>query len=472
METRKVKDIVIKDRARVDLGDLSDLRESIRKRGLFNPIMITKDNVLIGGMRRYQCHVELQLEEIKVSIWEDLGPLEQKIFELEENLHLELSWDEQAKLRAEIHILEQQKRGAATRGHESDGWSLTDTANMLSVSPATISQDLLIANAIKEIPELSNLNSRRQALKVLNALEERAILTVLARKEAGRRMVAIETEQSNIPIFDMTRVPSENIPAYVPYTTIHGDSVEYLRDKVEDETIDLVIFDPPWGIDIDVIGSSRGIHGDPTSYSDDSYSEAWNFLRNIVPEIYRVMKNNTAMYIFFGIGQYHEFYEFLTKRPDPNGMIDPKTGRVKIVPFFYVRPMPLIWVKDGGGYTDHEVKFMPRYETAFYCLKGLRRLNFASSDVFEHPRPLTTKRIHTQQKALGLIQKMIQLSSVENELVLDPCAGSFVTCVAATLLGRRSIGIERDENNYMKGRMWLQGMIESAEIEEGGKILG
>ena len=129
---------------------------------------------------------------------------------------------------------------------------------------------------------------------------------------------------------------------------------------------------------------------------------------------------------------------------------------------------PLLWIKEGGGFTDFEVRFMPRYETILFCNKGLRRLNSVCSDVLEFKRPLSTERRHTQQKPVELLQLLIKLSTQFNEIVLDPTAGSFASIVAATLSGRRSIGIEKDTDAYNQALNWIKG-IESEEVKEEEK---
>jgi site-specific DNA-methyltransferase (adenine-specific) len=52
-------------------------------------------------------------------------------------------------------------------------------------------------------------------------------------------------------------------------------------------------------------------------------------------------------------------------------------------------------------------------------------------------------RIHPQQKPLALMQWFVRAFSNENELVVDPCAGSGVVGAAALAEGRRFIGFER-----------------------------
>lgn len=56
-----------------------------------------------------------------------------------------------------------------------------------------------------------------------------------------------------------------------------------------------------------------------------------------------------------------------------------------------------------------------------------------------------TDRQHPTQKPLPLIQQMVRVSSHKGDLVLDPFMGSGTTLRAAKELGRRVIGIEREE---------------------------
>jgi site-specific DNA-methyltransferase (adenine-specific) len=53
---------------------------------------------------------------------------------------------------------------------------------------------------------------------------------------------------------------------------------------------------------------------------------------------------------------------------------------------------------------------------------------------------------HPTQKPLSLLERVIAASSSEGDLVLDPFCGSGTTGVAATLAGRRFLGVEKDES--------------------------
>ena len=52
---------------------------------------------------------------------------------------------------------------------------------------------------------------------------------------------------------------------------------------------------------------------------------------------------------------------------------------------------------------------------------------------------------HPTQKPLGLLSRIIMASTKPGAWILDPFAGSSTTGIAANLLGRRFLGIEREE---------------------------
>ena len=56
---------------------------------------------------------------------------------------------------------------------------------------------------------------------------------------------------------------------------------------------------------------------------------------------------------------------------------------------------------------------------------------------------------HPSQKPEALLERIIKASSNSGDLVMDPFSGSFTTCSVAAKLGRRSLGIEINEE-YVK----------------------
>lgn len=63
-----INEIKIGSRIRQDTGDLSLLKESIRKMGLLQPIIVNTKKELISGFRRLQACRQLEWDEIEVKI--------------------------------------------------------------------------------------------------------------------------------------------------------------------------------------------------------------------------------------------------------------------------------------------------------------------------------------------------------------------------------------------------------------------
>jgi len=86
-----------------------------------------------------------------------------------------------------------------------------------------------------------------------------------------------------------------------------------------------------------------------------------------------------------------------------------------------------------------------RYKNAANRLEHLRKGRFATN-IMRVPSLRGSSREkagHPSQKPLGLIRKLVLLSTDESDVVLDPFAGSGTTAVAAAELGRQWVGIER-----------------------------
>ena len=81
----QIKDIKIKKRVRKDLGNLEDLKDSLRVYGLMNPITLNKDYELIAGERRLQAAIQLGWTSINANIIDNISEIEQLEMEIEEN---------------------------------------------------------------------------------------------------------------------------------------------------------------------------------------------------------------------------------------------------------------------------------------------------------------------------------------------------------------------------------------------------
>lgn len=67
------------------------------------------------------------------------------------------------------------------------------------------------------------------------------------------------------------------------------------------------------------------------------------------------------------------------------------------------------------------------------------------------------ERIHPTQKPIALVEWFLRTFTNPGDLVVDPCAGSATTLVAARNLGRRAVGWETDADYFAKAQQRLRG---------------
>src|SRR5260370_23102627 len=82
---RHVDSIKVTGRIRDTVGDLHELVDSLRERGLINPVTIQADGTLIAGERRLTAARELGWAEIACHVWQDETAAELLAIEIEEN---------------------------------------------------------------------------------------------------------------------------------------------------------------------------------------------------------------------------------------------------------------------------------------------------------------------------------------------------------------------------------------------------
>lgn len=69
---------------------------------------------------------------------------------------------------------------------------------------------------------------------------------------------------------------------------------------------------------------------------------------------------------------------------------------------------------------------------------------------FDFPRDPATPKIHPCQKPVPLLARLIEIFTDPSDVVIDPCAGSGTTLLAAANCGRRAYGFEIKKDFYQK----------------------
>lgn len=91
----QINDIKVKKRVRKDLGDLEELKESLRIYGLLNPITLNNKYELIAGERRLEAATQLGWTSINANILDNLTDVDQLEMEIEENNQRKAFTDEE-----------------------------------------------------------------------------------------------------------------------------------------------------------------------------------------------------------------------------------------------------------------------------------------------------------------------------------------------------------------------------------------
>lgn len=94
-------------------------------------------------------------------------------------------------------------------------------------------------------------------------------------------------------------------------------------------------------------------------------------------------------------------------------------------------------------YRDKLPKFNNEGQMIFNCM--------------DYPRDTKTPKIHPTQKSVPLLESLIRLYTDEDDVVIDPCAGSGTTLLAAKNLRRRAYGFEIKKDFCAKA----QGLIDN-----------
>jgi len=88
---------------------------------------------------------------------------------------------------------------------------------------------------------------------------------------------------------------------------------------------------------------------------------------------------------------------------------------------------------------------------------------------WEDDRDELYQKIHPTQKPVALLERLISIFTDPGDVVIDPCAGSGSTLIAAHNLGRRGYGFEIKKDFYAEASQWIARNEQvRAEIKTAG----
>ncbi len=213
----------------------------------------------------------------------------------------------------------------------------------------------------------------------------------------------------------------------------HADCFRFL-ETIEDESIDLILIDPPYEISKEtgfhavVNGVARfGVSMDFGSWDHQNLD-----LGLLIPSFHRVLKRGGTVIIFYDLWKITPLAEALQKSD---------FRQLRFLEWLKTNPVPL----------NSRVNYLTNArEIAISAVKGGKPKFHSSYDngVYEYPIYQGKERTHPTQKPLKLFEALIEKHSDIGDTVLDCFLGSGTTAVACKRTGRRFVGCELDETYY------------------------
>lgn len=423
--------ITIGDRQRKEFAPkaLEELKASIAANGLIHCPVLTEANELVAGERRLRAMTMLHQEGVPFTY--DGGPVpvdqipytllvdadESTIAEAEfaENIfRVDLTWQERTAALSRL---------LALRQAEAPSTTLVDVAREIH----------------KSQPETAVRTLRRDlanAQILAKHMDNPAVKRARSADEAMR--VVLDEFEGKIK----AQAAKSTVLAASDHRIIHGDCIEEMK-KLPSGLCDAIICDPPYGMKADKMGK-----GEFHMY-DDSPEAALTVIKAILSEGFRITKPKAILFLFCDLDHF--------------AVIKTYAAQQAWTPF----RSPLIWRKGIDGHSPWgRAGFIRTYEAIFFAVKGAKELLYPGGpDVLDFKRPGRAERVHAAEKPVDLLRRLIKLSALPGQTVLDPTAGSGPIIEAAMWEKVKVVAIEKEKEAHNECLARLNKPLEDSKGE-------
>lgn len=230
-----------------------------------------------------------------------------------------------------------------------------------------------------------------------------------------------------------------------------GDALKLIK-RIDNDSIDLIVADPPYGIEMDF--------GIAEKWGLKKHDKWYKWMRSWLTETNRVLKPGGSLFVYgihHNIGYIQCFLYELGLTYGRQFVWHYKnnwSGYTKVPAGNYE---PLLWFYKGKKYTYHPIR--EPYESIerlkYKIIKNGKEWRpnpngKLAGDVWSIPvlagRRFKDERVnHPTQKPLAICDRIIKHFSNERDLVLIPFAGSGSECVSAKNNQRNFIGFELNQ---------------------------
>jgi site-specific DNA-methyltransferase (adenine-specific) len=212
----------------------------------------------------------------------------------------------------------------------------------------------------------------------------------------------------------------------------HGRWEDYIP-TLPDGSVKLLLTDPPYGM---AYRSNRRTVRHDHIENDDEQGAVENLL-DMLAAVYPKLADDAHVYLFAS-PRLEAVFE---------GVIEEASYEVK---------SRCVWAKNNTSMGDLTGAHAPKHERILHAVKGRPRLSPRLPDVLEAPRVRSMR--HPTEKPVPLLAKLIEATTVEGDVVLDPYGGVASTLVAAKFTGRVGLGCEINALYHAAGAVRLNNL--------------
>ena len=214
----------------------------------------------------------------------------------------------------------------------------------------------------------------------------------------------------------------------------NGDSLKILK-TLPNNSIDIVLTDPPYGIDYKSNRSEYKNSITSRGLLNDSKTDAFFLLDETCKILLDKTAENSHLYFFCSWSVFSDFKSIISK--------------------YFTIKTPIVWDKQNKGSGDLENDWGNQTELIIYCTKGKKNINYRKGNVISIPKVHSSKLIHPTQKPTELIKEILEVSALKNDFVVDPFMGSGSTIKACDEYGLKSFGIELDKQMFLLANKFI-----------------
>ena len=253
------------------------------------------------------------------------------------------------------------------------------------------------------------------------------------------------------------------------FTLLKGDCIELLNSF--EFKFDMIFADPPYHLSNDGISVQSGKMVSVNKGDWDKSHGAdvdYNFNKEWLSACRNKLKDNGTIWVS---GTYHNIFSIARCLTELGFKI------LNCVTWVKTNPPPNISCR----YFTHSAEYIlwarkDRKILHYYNYELMKEINGGTQmrDVWNLPAIAKWEKScgkHPTQKPLCVLSRIIQASTERGAWILDPFTGSSTTGIAANLLGRRFLGIDKDEDFLQISKARKEEIVDSMKQREYiGKI--